>query len=392
MKLKTIDDFDFKGKTVLLRSDLNSEVINNKPIMSPRISESAKTINELKKKGAKVVVLAHQSRPGKKDFISLRKHAKLLSRFTKVKFIPDIIGKKAVSEIINLKNGEALLLENIRILKEEFNPSTKTSLVKVLTNLCDIYINDAFSVSHRKQTSITEFPKVLPSAIGRLMEKELNGIEKLKVKNALFILAGSKKENIKLINKRKKILVGGVFGHLCLSASGKKLGAQENYLKKEFENFPVLKKKLKRKLKNVKMPVDLAVKANGRRKEIPLSEFPSNCEVFDIGKNTIKNYINEIKKAKVILLKGTLGRCEEKQFCLGTKEILNAMANSKAFTVLAGGHTSTALEKLGINKKAFNYISLSGGAFVSYLAGEKLPGLCQEERLSRILLEKNFLA
>src|SRR3989344_2357911 len=169
---KTISSLDVKGKKVLLRVDLNSEIINKKPIISQRIIEHAKTIKELKKRQAKVIIIAHQSRKGKKDFTSLREHSKLLNRLVKVKFVHDIIGKKAEKDKI------------------------------------EIYINDAFSICHRNETSIVSLPKIIKEkAIGRVLENELKQIEKIKVddENTLFILGGNKVEDIILLINKKNI-------------------------------------------------------------------------------------------------------------------------------------------------------------------------------------------
>jgi len=149
LEYKTIDNFNFKGKRVLVRADLNSPLRNGKVELNPRFEATAKTIKELKKKNARVVILAHQSRPGKADCISLKQHAKLLSKYTKVRFIDDILGFKALERIEKLKNGEALLLDNIRFLKEEYKPSSRNKIVKTLGKHFNIYVNDAFSNSHK---------------------------------------------------------------------------------------------------------------------------------------------------------------------------------------------------------------------------------------------------
>jgi len=328
------------------------------------------TLNELRRKKAITVILAHQSRQGKKDFTSLEQHAKLL----KVKFVPDILGKKAITAITKLKPGEVLLLENIRSIKDEFNTSIKDNdLINILALLFDIYLNDAFSISHRKQTSVTGFPQVLPHGIGRVMEKEIESLKKINLKNTLYILGGAKpKENIDILRKNKNVLTAGIFGQLCTIAKGHNLGAQNKFLKKEIKEFVPLLKPL---VKNIQTPIDFAVKINGKRKEIPIQSFPSKYEIFDIGKKTQELYIKKIKQAKSIFMKGTAGYCEEKQFCQGTKSILEAIAKSKAFSILGGGHTTSAIAKLKINKKKFNYISLSGGALAEYVAGKKLPGV-----------------
>ena len=371
--MKTLSDFNFKGKRVLLRSDLNSEVINGKVIESDRIIESVRTIKELKMRKAKVVIMAHQGKPGKKDFLSLRQHARLLNKYTKIKFVPDVIGDRAKKEIIKLKEGEALLLENVRFEKDEFKPEKKKNnkIIKNLMPFIDIYVNDAFSVCHRNHVSMVLFPKYVESCAGRLLEKEVKALKKVKIKKCLFILGGAKPEdNIKLL-KGQRVLACGLFGQLCVISKGKDLGAQNIYLKDELKLIP----KLKKKLKNVLMPVDFAVRKNGRRVELRLEEFPSKYEIFDIGKKTQELYVKEIMKAKSIFMKGPAGYYSDKKFSEGTKKILRAIIKSRAFSVLGGGHLNNALKVLRINKRRFGHVSLAGGALIYYIAGEKLPGL-----------------
>jgi len=367
--MKTLDDFNFKGKRVLLRVDLNSDYVNKKIILNERIKEHAKTIKELKKKKAKVVILSHQGRPGEKDFTNLKQHCKLLNKFVKVKFVNDIIGKKSIKAILELKNGDVLLLDNVRFLKDEFKPSINNKFVESLKKYFDVYVNDAFSVSHRKQTSIVSFPKVLPSCIGRVMERELNALKNMKIKNTLYILGGAKPKDSILLLKGRKVLSCGLFGQLCLIAKGYNLGAQNIFLEDKLKIIP----KLKKKLKNVIMPVDFAIKVNGKRKELKLEEFPSKYEIYDVGKETMKNYVKEIKKAEAIFMKGTVGECALKEFCEGTKTILKAIEKNKHFSIIGGGHLSDAAAKLGIKK--ISHISLSGGALLEYIAGNKLPGI-----------------
>jgi phosphoglycerate kinase len=369
MKIKTLSDFDLKNKKVLLRLDLNTEIINGKAILSERMKAHQITLNELKKKKAITVVLAHQGRPGDKDFTSLEQHAKLM----KVKFARDIIGKPALDAIKSLKPGEILLLDNVRNLKEEFEGTENNSLVKTLSPLFDLYINDAFSVSHRAQTSITGFPKVLPCCMGRVMEEEVKSLEKINLKDTLYILGGAKpKENIDVLKNSKNVLTCGIFGQLCTIAKGINLGAQNKFLEKEIQEFVPILKPL---VKNIQTPIDFAVKVNGKRKELLLENFPSEYEIFDIGEQTQKLYIKKISQAKSIFMKGVAGYCEDKQFCQGTKTILTAITKSKAFSVVGGGHTSEAIAELKIPKSKFGYVSLSGGALDEYIAGKVLPGL-----------------
>jgi len=153
MKNLTLDKLDLSGKKVLLRIDINSAVFKRKVVESDKIKAHSKTIKELVKKNARIVVLAHQGRPRERNFISLKQHAKILNKYVKIKFVDDVLGKKALNAIKKLKNKEVLLLENTRFLKEEFKPSTKNKFVKTFLDLeFDYYVNDAFSVSHRNQT------------------------------------------------------------------------------------------------------------------------------------------------------------------------------------------------------------------------------------------------
>lgn len=381
--MKTIDDFNFFNKTVLVRSDLNSEVVNGKVSYSQRIKAAAETIQELRKKGARVVVLAHQGRAGEKDYTSLAQHAQYLHKKTAIKFVNDTVGKKAQQAIQQLKNGEALLLENVRYEKDEFHveKGKKNILLKNLLPLLDFFVNDAFSVSHRAQVSVVLFAHYLPSCMGRLFEKEFAAIRKIHVKKSLLILGGVKPEEHLQLLHGHTILSGGLFCHLCLIAHGRKLGAQEKYLRHKIKNYNLIIHTLKKKSEHIKTPVDFAIIKNGKRHEINLEELPSSERLFDIGHSSIEHYKSAIRNASSIFFKGPTGLYTDPRFVNGTRELLRAIAACRAFSVIAGGHSNEAINKCGVNRKKFNYVSLSGGALIDYLAGEKLPGL--------IALEKN---
>ena len=189
MNLKTLKDFDVTQKRVLLRTDLNSDVEKGKVILSERIKEAALTINYLKKSKARIIILAHQGNKGKDDFLSLEAHAKFLNKYTKVSFVADTIGEKAKKAIEKMKAGDALVLENVRFLDDELDTQKeKNRLVKILVPLCDLYVNDAFSVCHRDQTSISLFPKYLPSCAVLLLERAISALEKISIVNCLYIL------------------------------------------------------------------------------------------------------------------------------------------------------------------------------------------------------------
>ena len=398
MKVKSLKQLKVRGRVVFLRSDLNSDIVDGKVLLGERIKESIRTIRYLKRNGARVVVLAHQGNPGKSNFLGLEQHAKLLSEFVKVKFVRDVVGSRAVGEIEMMKNGDVILLDNVRKVKDEFLPKKKMNIfLKSLLPLCEVYINDAFSVSHRNHFSIVGFAEVEEKGIGLLFEKEIKALEKIKLahnsvpsksrtkvssssgKDCLFILGGAKAEsNIKLLGSGNRILACGLFGQVCLDAKGKYFGYQNDFLEKNVlvdREYRVFLKKLKKKLDGVEMPVDFAVEEKGKRKEFLLREFPMNLRIDDIGNGTIKKYCEIIRKAKCIYMKGPAGFAEDEKFSKGSVEILKAVARCKGFSLVGGGQLSSAIEKYGINKKGFGHVSLSGGATLRVIAGERLVGL-----------------
>jgi phosphoglycerate kinase len=378
--MKTIDDFDFKDKKVLLRTDINSDVINGKVVLSERIKEASVTIKELIKKKAKVCVIAHQGNPGKNDFLGLDQHAVLLNNLVKIDFIKSVIGAEAITAIKDLKPGKAILLDNIRFSDDEMEPYRKQNvLVNFLAPLFDIYVNDAFSVCHRNHTSIVVFPKAIKECCaGRLLEKEVKALQKISIKDCLYILGGAKpEENIKLLSGNR-VLACGLFGQMCLVAQDKDFGYQNEFLKKATlvkDDYNDFLKKLKKKLKNVETPTDFAVNEKNIRVEYGLDKFPLNYEIEDIGENTIKKYVDIIKNAPAVFMKGPAGNAGEKQYAKGTEALLKAASECKGFTLIGGGHLADAIAASKINKDKFGHISLSGGALLNYVAGEKLLGL-----------------
>ncbi|MFH8080316.1 MAG: phosphoglycerate kinase [Candidatus Aenigmatarchaeota archaeon] len=395
MKFKTLDDFDFSNKTVILRVDINLpyDEATGKIEVSERLIEAAKTINELCEKKSKVVILAHQGRKGDSDFISLRQHAKLLKKYVKypIKFVNSIVDEKAINSIKSLKPGQALLLENVRFLEDEDvekapEDHKNSTLVKTLMPLADVFVNDAFSASHRSHASIVGFTD-LPKIAGRLMEKELKSLERAlnPEKPNIYILGGAKPDDcIKIMNYGlengiiDEVLACGVLGELFLIAQGFELGEKtEQFLKnkKFYELAEGLETTFKKYNEKIFIPIDVAINKDGKRKEVDIVDLPVDEMILDIGSQTIELFKERIKTAKTIVVKGTAGVYEEKGFEKGTKEILEAVANSKAFTLVGGGDTSVAMNVLGIDKSKYSYISLAGGALINYLSGKKMPGV-----------------
>ena len=395
----TLDNVKVNNKTVILRVDINSPYDEKKKRIevSDRLIDCSETIKELSKKGAKVVILAHQGRKGDPDFIPLKQHSQLLTKYVgkKVEYVNDIIGNKAIKKIKDLKKGQIILLDNVRFLPEETenkSPSehSKGKIVQTLAPLADLFVNDAFSAAHRSHASIVGFTKVLPSAAGRSMEKEIKSLKnifnKMKIsKHDTFVLGGAKPDEplevMESMLKRRvldRVLISGIIGELFLIAKGHKLGnVNMNFLKKEgyLDYLPKVKELWKKYQKKIEIPTDIAVNIKKRRKEFLVEELPIGSLILDIGIKTCVKYTGIIHDSKSIAMKGPSGVYEKDNFDLGTRIILEAIADSKGFSLIGGGHTLSALDKLNIEKNRFSHVSLGGGALIEYLSGKKMPGI-----------------
>jgi phosphoglycerate kinase len=400
-KYLTLDDFDVKNKVVLVRVDFNSEIdLETKTVASDvRIRAHAEsTITELAEKGARVVILAHQGRKGDADFTSMKPHADVLSKILKcpVKFVNDIYGEKAKNAIKNLQSGEVLVLDNVRGFDGETKKGTpeehaKTPLVQNLAPLADLFVNDAFAAAHRAHVSMVGFTAVLPSAAGRIMERELKSLSKAldkPEKPCLFVMGGAKADDSLEISKyvlsnkiADMVLTGGVTSQVFLAAKGYKLGEKNMAFleKKELTGLiPGIKELMQTYPNGIAVPEDLAVDINGKRKEITVEELPANYSIFDVGTKTIESYGKLCKSAKSIVLSGPMGVYENPEFAVGTKGIFEAIADSEAFSLAGGGHTISALNQFGLSDK-ISYISTAGGALIEFLMGKKLPGVAALE-------------
>ena len=401
-KFLTLDDFDVKDKTVLVRVDFNSPVDpeTKKVLSDTRIrAHGETTIKELAEKGAKVVILAHQGRPGEPDFISLEQHAQILGNILEkpVKFVDDVYGEKAQKAIKELKSGEILVLDNVRKFPGERKKASpeehsKSELVMNLAPLADLFVNDAFAAAHRAHASIVGFTVVLPSAAGRIMERELKALSRVlenPEKPCVFILGGAKADDSLQISKyvldnniADYVLTGGITGHLFLAAKGYDLGKPNMELleKKELMGLiPGIKELMERYPGKIETPVDLAIEVGGKRKEITIEELPTEYPIYDIGTKTIERYSQIISNAKSIVFSGPPGVYEKEEFVKGTKGLFEAIANSSAFSLVGGGHSVAAVHSLGLADK-MGYISTAGGALIEFLMGKELPGVAALER------------
>jgi phosphoglycerate kinase len=389
----TLDDFDVENKTVLLRVDFNLPLDKKtlEILDTTRIKLVLPTIKELIDKKAKTVIIAHQGRKGDWDFTSLESHAKALQKLLKknVTFVNDIFGEKAKNAIGNMKPGDVILLDNVRKFdgeteKKPAEEHAKSPLVQNLAPLADIFVNDAFAAAHRAQCSLVGFTAVLPSCAGRLMERELTSLEKAvksPQKPAVFLFGGAKFSDavvtIDRILQNKiadKILLTGLPANAFLKAEGYTLGKKnEDALADEGTpaQYEEIKKVLAKFKDRIILPVDFAVAKNEKREEINITELPTENNLFDIGEKTIDNFKNVLSGAKTVFLSGPCGVFENNLFKKGTKEIFTAVANSKAFTIVGGGHTVAAIEQLKLSNK-ISHISTGGGSLEKFMMGEKL--------------------
>ena len=404
-KFLTLDDFDVKDKVVLVRVDFNSPVDpeTKKILDDTRIrAHGETTIKELSDKGAKVVVLAHQGRPGEPDFISLEQHAQILSKILgkPVKFVKDVCGEKAKNAIRELKSGEILVLDNVRSFPDEMKKLSpeehaKSELVKELAPLASLFVNDAFAAAHRSHASIVGFTTVLPSAAGRIMERELNALSRVlenPEKPCVYILGGAKADDSLRITKyvldnniADHVLTAGITGHLFLVARDYDLGKPNMELlekNKLMDLVPGIKEIMSKYPEKIETPVDLAIEVDGKRKEITLNDLPTNYPIYDIGTKTIEKYKEIIMKAKSIVFSGPPGVFEKDEFRKGTKELFEAIASSKAFSLIGGGHSVAAVKSLGLADK-MGYISTAGGALIEFLMGRRLPGVAALEEAAK---------
>ena len=407
-KYLTIDDIEVRDKVVLVRVDFNSEIdLKTKKVTSDvRIrAHGESTIKDLSEKGAKVVILAHQGRKGEPDFIPMKQHAEILEKILNkpVNFVDDLFSEKAQNAIKNLRSGQILVLDNVRGFNGETKKGSpeehaKTDLVKNLAPLADLFVNDAFAAAHRAHVSMVGFTAVLPSAAGRIMERELKSLSKAlenPEKPCLFIMGGAKADDSLEISKyvlsnniADTVIVGGVTSQVFLAAKGYNLGDKNMAFlakKKVIDLIPGIKELIQMYPKGIATPEDLALDINGQRKEIPITELPTEYSIFDIGKKTIDKYNQLIKDAKSIVLSGPMGVYEKKEFSVGTKKVFEAIANSKAFSLAGGGHTISALKQFGLSDK-ISYISTAGGALIEFLMGKKLPCVVALEKAAKRML------
>ncbi len=399
--IKTLDDVQVKGKTVLCRIDINAHVDKETDTLKDltRLIAVVPTLKELSDKGAKVVLMAHQGSDIEyKNFYTTAPHAKELSELMgrEVKFIDDVCGPAAREAIKALKDGEILLLDNVRFVSEEqtlfeknlkltHEQQAKTLLVRKLAPLADLYLCDAFAASHRDQPSLCGFEQVLPSVMGRLFEKEYTVISDLMEKPehpSVFVLGGAKVADAFLMMEAvmsrgaaDNALTGGLVANIMLWAKGVNIGeASRGFIKKQGYDdlLPLAKELLEKYGDKIVLPEDLAYVADGVRYERPVSDLKDDEMYIDIGSKAAAKYQQLIRAAKTVFVNGPMGVFEKEPSELGTKAVWEALGDTEGYTVIGGGDSITATNKYDKRDK-INYICTGGGALIRFLSGEELP-------------------
>lgn len=394
MNKKTVKDIDLKGKKVFVRCDFNVPMDENQNITdNTRIKASLPTIKYLLEQNCKIILASHLGRPkGEvKPEYSLKPVAKELSKLLgkEVIMANDVIGEDATTKAENLKEGEILLLENVRFHKEETDNDPE--FAKKLASMAEIFVNDAFGTAHRAHASTTGIADYIPGVSGFLIEKELKFLGNA-VNNPerpfVAILGGAKVSDKigvidSLLDKVDTLMIGGGMAYTFFKAQGYNVG---NSLCEVEKTGLALEAMEKAKSKGVKLllPIDTKIgkefKPDTESKTVAWTEIPDEWEGFDIGEKTIEMFKNELKNAKTVIWNGPLGLFEFDQFAIGTNEIAKTLAELDATTIIGGGDSAAAVEKAGLADK-MTHISTGGGASLEFLEGKKLPGIeCLQDK------------
>ena len=394
MNKKTVKDIDLKGKRVFVRCDFNVPMDENQNITdNTRIVAALPTIKYLLEQNCKIVLASHLGRP-KGEFkpeFSLKPVAKELSKLLNKEVIManDVIGEDAMKKASELKEGEILLLENVRFHREETDNDPE--FAKKLASMAEVFVNDAFGTAHRAHASTTGIADYLPAVSGFLIEKELKFLGNA-VNNPerpfVAILGGAKVSDKigvidSLLEKVDTLMIGGGMAYTFFKAQGYEVGNSIC----EVDKLDLAKSAMeKAKQKGVKLllPVDTKVgkefKEDTESKIVKWTEIPADWEGFDIGPETIKMFTDELKTAKTVVWNGPLGLFEFDQFAIGTNAIAEALAELDATTIIGGGDSAAAVKKAGLEDK-MTHISTGGGASLEFLEGKKLPGIeCLQDK------------
>ena len=392
MNKKTVKDLDVKGKKVLVRVDFNvplSKENKGEIADDTRIKAALPTIDYLLENDAKVILMSHLGRPkgeANPEF-ALKPVAEWLENHYSDKFhflpSPEVVDDKVIEEVENLKEGELALLENTRYVGGETKNDEEFS--KKLASLADLYVNDAFGTSHRAHSSNVGVASILPSAVGFLIEKEIDVMGKAledPEKPFVSILGGAKVSDKigvieNLLTKVDTILIGGGMAYTFLKAQGKEIG--KSLLEEDKMDLSLeLLERAKDNGVEILLPVDVVIAdeiAPGVETQIvDIDSIPADKEALDIGPKTAELFAEKIKAAKTVVWNGPMGVFEIKEFSNGTNEVAKALAEADATTIVGGGDSALAIEMAGLKDK-ITHVSTGGGASLEFLEGKDLPGI-----------------
>ena len=395
--MKTIDDLELNNQRVLLRADLNAPMkqdANGQMQITDdgRLRASVTTINDLRKKNAKIIILAHLGRPKgeRKPELSLKPIAKRLSELVgvSIKFIDDLNDASTLEAVNSMQSGEIIMIENIRFEKDETSKdqSERQRLAQKLAKLGDAFVIDGFGVVHREQASVTDIARLLPKASGRLVQAEQKAFDRVlnnPERPYVVVLGGSKVSDKlgvinNLITKVNKILIGGGMAFTFLKAQGYEVG--DSLLEVDrIEEVKQLLLTAKEKNVEIVLPIDIVISTSldgtSPVSEVDFDKIPVGQKGLDIGSKTAELFADKIRDAKTVVWNGPMGVFEVNAFAKGTKTVAQALANSAAYSVVGGGDSAAAIRLLGLDESKFDHISTGGGASLELLEGKVLPGL-----------------
>jgi phosphoglycerate kinase len=392
---KTLDDIG-SGKRVLVRLDLNSPVEDGIVKDNRRFARHARTVRELVDAGHRVVVMAHQGRPGRDSFVSLDQHTDLLAEYVEhpIAFVDDVHGDRAIDAIRSLDDGEVLMLENVRMCDDELpekppEDHADSEFVRTLAGEFDCYVDDAYSVAHRSHASIVGFPLVLPAYAGRVMAAEYEANSSIANREfdgpVTMVLGGAKATDVidvmsALDDEIDHYLLGGIVGELFLRAAGYDVGFDvgdgELYDHQWENNQDRIRELLAERGDRITLPLDLAYETDaGERAELLVDDVAKSRPFLDVGSLTVERYADVVEDSAAVFVKGALGVFEDERFADGTIGLLESIATTDCFSVIGGGDTSRAIELYGLDEDYFSHVSIAGGAYVRALTGQSLPGV-----------------
>ena len=393
----SLDDVRLAGRTVLYRVDVNSplEPSTGAFLDDSRLRSILDTLRDLS--DAKVVIMGHQSRPGKDDFTGMEVHCDRLSRLLgqTIRFVADVCGDDAITAIEEMQPGEKIFLENVRMHSEEYGPEKvsleeepSSEIVTRLSAVADVYVSDAFGAAHRNSPTLTGFAEEMPCIAGRLMNREIRALG-LAVDDPprpyVAILGGAKCDDslrvaLNLIERDVVdcIPMVGVVGNLMLWASGHDIGERN----KEFirnamggsfdETWEMAERLLSDHSEKLFLPSDLVTEVDGKRHPIGIDELPTENPIYDIGFQTLMDLRPLIMDASCVMWNGPASFFELPEFAIGTIEILNMCAEATGVTIVGGGHTSALVNQRGMSGEV-SHNSTGGGSTLGMLSGEPMP-------------------